>query len=105
MEPARGWVLRWRHGSHGHRLAGGPRFPERVYFALIDPDALTAWLPPEGITGRFEARPGGSYRMMLAYEEASGAPGKTTHRIRCRGGLIRGAGSWGAGCAGRGLRL
>jgi uncharacterized protein YndB with AHSA1/START domain len=33
------------------------------------------------MTGRFErfdARPGGSYRMVLAYPDASGAPGKTT---------------------------
>jgi uncharacterized protein YndB with AHSA1/START domain len=40
-----------------------------------------AWLPPGGMTGRFErfdARPGGSYRMMLTYSDASGAPGKAT---------------------------
>jgi uncharacterized protein YndB with AHSA1/START domain len=54
---------------------------ERVYAALVDPDALTAWLPPEGMSGRFErfdARPGGSYRMVLTYTDASGAPGKAT---------------------------
>ena len=55
--------------------------PERVWAALIDPKALMAWLPPGGMTGRFErfdARPGGSYRMVLTYGDASGAPGKTT---------------------------
>jgi uncharacterized protein YndB with AHSA1/START domain len=55
--------------------------PERVYAALVDPDALIAWLPPEGMSGRFErfdARPGGSYRMVLTYADASGAPGKAT---------------------------
>ena len=54
---------------------------ERVYAALVDPEALLAWLPPEGMTGRFErfdARPGGSYRMVLTYADASGAPGKAT---------------------------
>jgi uncharacterized protein YndB with AHSA1/START domain len=54
---------------------------ERVYAALVDPDALIAWLPPEGMGGRFErfdARPGGSYRMVLTYADASGAPGKAT---------------------------
>jgi uncharacterized protein YndB with AHSA1/START domain len=54
---------------------------ERVYAALVDPDALIAWLPPEGMSGRFErfdARPGGSYRMVLTYADASGAPGKAT---------------------------
>ena len=54
---------------------------ERVYAALIDPDALAAWLPPDGMTGRFErfdARPGGSYRMILTYADASTSPGKAT---------------------------
>jgi uncharacterized protein YndB with AHSA1/START domain len=39
------------------------------------------WLPPGGMTGRFErfdARPGGSYRMVLTYSDASNAPGKAT---------------------------
>ncbi|UNT00418.1 SRPBCC family protein [Streptomyces tubbatahanensis] len=52
-----------------------------VWAALVDPDALTAWLPPAGMVGRFErfdARPGGSYRMVLTYTDASGAPGKAT---------------------------
>ena len=55
--------------------------PARVYAALVDPDALAAWLPPEGMSGRFErfdARPGGSYRMVLDYADASAAPGKAT---------------------------
>jgi uncharacterized protein YndB with AHSA1/START domain len=54
---------------------------ERVWGAMVDPDALLAWLPPGGMTGRFErfdARPGGSYRMVLTYADASGAPGKAT---------------------------
>lgn len=55
--------------------------PDRVYAALVDPDALTAWLPPEGMSGRFEhfdVRPGGSYRMVLTYADVSTAPGKAT---------------------------
>jgi uncharacterized protein YndB with AHSA1/START domain len=54
--------------------------PERVYAALVDPDALVRWLPPDGMTGsfeRFDARPGGSYRLVLTYLDASAAPGKT----------------------------
>jgi uncharacterized protein YndB with AHSA1/START domain len=53
--------------------------PGRVWAALVDPAALMAWLPPGEMTGRFErfdARPGGSYRMVLTYADASGAPGK-----------------------------
>src|ERR1700749_2360372 len=55
--------------------------PERVWAALVDPGALMAWLPPGEMTGtfeRFDARPGGSYRLVLTYADASGAPGKAT---------------------------
>ena len=54
---------------------------ERVFAALVDPDAVRQWLPPEGMTGRFERydpRPGGSYRLVLTYVDAAGAPGKAT---------------------------
>jgi len=53
--------------------------PGRVFAALLDRDALMAWLPPKGMTARFERfdpRPGGSYRLVLTYSDASGAPGK-----------------------------
>jgi uncharacterized protein YndB with AHSA1/START domain len=55
--------------------------PETVYAALVDPDALMAWLPPDGMSGRFEqfdARPGGSYRLVLTYAAGSSATGKAT---------------------------
>lgn len=55
--------------------------PERVYAALVDPDAIVTWLPPHGMTARFESfdgRPGGGYRMVLTYADASTAPGKAT---------------------------
>jgi uncharacterized protein YndB with AHSA1/START domain len=54
---------------------------DRVFAALLDPEALTAWLPPDGMDGRFErfdARPGGSYRLVLTYPDASTARGKAT---------------------------
>ena len=54
---------------------------ERVYAALVDPEALEAWLPPDGMSARFErfdARPGGSYRMVLTFADASAEPGKAT---------------------------
>ena len=53
----------------------------RVYAALVDRDALVAWLPPEGMTAefeRFDPRPGGSYRLILTYDDTAGAPGKAT---------------------------
>lgn len=55
--------------------------PDRAYAALVDPEALVAWLPPDGMSGRFErfdARPGGSYRLVLTYADGSDAPGKAT---------------------------
>jgi uncharacterized protein YndB with AHSA1/START domain len=55
--------------------------PDRVYAALVDPEALAGWLPPAGMRGRFEhfdARPGGSYRFVLTYEDTSAASGKST---------------------------
>lgn len=53
----------------------------RIYAALVDADARTIWLPPDGMTGRFERfepRVGGTYRMILTYRDASDAPGKSS---------------------------
>jgi uncharacterized protein YndB with AHSA1/START domain len=54
--------------------------PARLYAAFIDPMALAAWLPPKGMTGRIEAfdpRPGGAYRMALAYDDKGSGRGKS----------------------------
>lgn len=51
-----------------------------VFAALTSPEALASWLPPAGMRGRFERfdlRDGGSYRLVLTYDDAAGAPGKT----------------------------
>ena len=48
--------------------------PDRIYAALVDEHALVQWLPPTGMSGRFDAfdaRPGGVYRMSLTYEDSS----------------------------------
>src|SRR4051794_22679647 len=53
----------------------------RVYAALVDEEALATWLPPEGMTARFERfdpTPGGSYRLVLTYTDAAAASGKAT---------------------------
>ena len=63
----------------GWRVIAAP--PERVFAALVDPEALATWLPPDGMRARFErfdARPGGSYRMVLTYEDATAAEGKAS---------------------------
>lgn len=52
--------------------------PERVFAAFVQKEALLQWLPPAGARGHFEKfdlRPGGSYRLVLTFEDA---PGKTT---------------------------
>jgi uncharacterized protein YndB with AHSA1/START domain len=54
---------------------------DRVYAPLVDPEALTSWLPPDGMSGRFERfdpKPGGSYRLVLTYADAVTARGKST---------------------------
>ncbi|MGO2633018.1 MAG: SRPBCC domain-containing protein [Galactobacter sp.] len=56
------------------------RESREVFAALTQRDALESWLPPQGMRGRFEdfdMRAGGSFRLILTYQEASGR-GKTT---------------------------
>lgn len=60
------------------RVVAAP--PERVFRAFVEPDALAAWLPPDGMTGvveQLDARPGGRYRIVLTYVDGGGH-GKTT---------------------------
>src|SRR5262249_59573875 len=59
-----------------------PVTPERLCRALTDPAELTQWLPPQGMSGRFERfdfREGGGYRMILSYDAPpAGTSGKTS---------------------------
>lgn len=51
----------------------------RAFEALVDPRALAEWLPPTGMTGRFDhfdARPGGSFRLILTYTDPPATGGK-----------------------------
>ena len=54
---------------------------ERVFAALLDPaQSFQVWLPPAGMTGRFERfdpDPGGSYRLVLTYVDGTSS-GKAT---------------------------
>ncbi len=67
-----------------HRVDSASRIihatPERIYRAHLDPQSLVVWLPPDGMTARveqFEPRVGGTYRMVLTYDQPT-ASGKTT---------------------------
>jgi uncharacterized protein YndB with AHSA1/START domain len=49
---------------------------DRVFAALVDRNALESWLPPDGMTARFEhfdPTPGGSYRLVLTYTQPTGS--------------------------------
>jgi uncharacterized protein YndB with AHSA1/START domain len=68
-----------RRTDSAGRVIAAP--PETVYTALLQREALEAWLPPEGMTGRiqrWDPRPGGGFRMELTYLDAGAAPGKTS---------------------------
>jgi uncharacterized protein YndB with AHSA1/START domain len=55
--------------------------PATIYGALLDRDALEAWLPPDGMRGRVERwdpRPGGGFRMILTYLDPAANAGKTS---------------------------
>ncbi|GAB2500948.1 SRPBCC domain-containing protein [Nocardiopsis aegyptia] len=52
-----------------------------VYRAMTERDALEAWLPPEGMTGRitrFEPWPGGGFDLVLTYDDPAAGHGKTS---------------------------
>jgi uncharacterized protein YndB with AHSA1/START domain len=53
----------------------------RVFNALVDRDALETWLPPRGMSARFERfdpTPGGSYRLVLTYADPTSSRGKAS---------------------------
>ncbi|MCM2388299.1 SRPBCC family protein [Streptomyces albipurpureus] len=65
--------------DRGSRVIAAP--PASVYGALLDRDSLEVWLPPDGMSGRVEhwdPRPGGGFRMVLTYLDASDNPGKAS---------------------------
>lgn len=52
-----------------------------IYAAFASPEAMAAWLPPEGMKGemlKFSFRDGGGYRMRLTYSESGQGAGKTS---------------------------
>lgn len=53
--------------------------PDAVYRAFLDPDAVAAWRPPQGMAAEiyaFDPREGGGYRMAFVY--LAEGQGKTT---------------------------
>ena len=62
------------------QIVKAPR--EVVYRAFLEPDAVTSWLPPDGMRGNiqtFEPHEGGKFRMSLTYLDRLDSPrGKTS---------------------------
>ncbi|TKT75417.1 SRPBCC family protein [Aquamicrobium sp. LC103] len=56
--------------------------PQTIYRALIDPDAVARWRPPEGmkaVVHSFEPRVGGTFRMSFIYADpGEGTRGKSS---------------------------
>jgi uncharacterized protein YndB with AHSA1/START domain len=80
--------------THTDRGSAHVRAPAPdVFAALIDAGAREVWLPPDGMSGRFErfdAKPGGGYRMVLSYDDVQ-VRGKTEENrdvVEVRFGVI-----------------
>lgn len=62
------------------RIVKAPR--HAAYRACLDPEAVAAWLAPDGMKGHvhvFDAREGGTFRMSLTYQNPQHSPsGKTS---------------------------
>lgn len=57
--------------------------PDRVYRAILDPQAVAQWMVPDDMTSQihaFEARVGGYFRISLSYDAPTTA-GKTTANV------------------------
>lgn len=59
--------------THTDRGSAHVRAPVAdVFAALTDAESRAVWLPPDGMSGgfeRFDAVPGGGYRMVLTYDD------------------------------------
>ena len=65
-------ILRVSHTDTGQATVEAPA--SEVFAALVDAEARNVWLPPAGMSASFDwfdARPGGGYRMTLAYDDAT----------------------------------
>ena len=63
-------IMAMSHTDVGRATIEAP--PSEVFAALVDAEARTVWLPPAGMSGRFDwfdARPGGGYTLTLTYDD------------------------------------
>lgn len=65
---------------------------ETVYSALVDPDAIAAWMVPTGMTSHihaFEGHQGGAFRISLTYDEQTGTGKTSEHTDTYHGRFVR----------------
>jgi uncharacterized protein YndB with AHSA1/START domain len=63
----------------------------KVYAALIDPEAIARWKVPDGMTSRvhsFDGREGGTFRISLTYETSTEAGKSSAHTDTYRGRFV-----------------
>jgi uncharacterized protein YndB with AHSA1/START domain len=63
-----------------------------VYRALLDARAVAMWMVPTGMTSQvheFDAREGGSFRISLTYDSATGTGKTTAHTDTCHGRFVK----------------
>jgi uncharacterized protein YndB with AHSA1/START domain len=80
-------IMAMSHTDVGRATIDAP--PNEVFAALVDAEARTVWLPPAGMSGRFDwfdARPGGGYTLTLTYDDEAtrGKSGKNTDVVEVR---------------------
>jgi uncharacterized protein YndB with AHSA1/START domain len=64
---------------------------DRVFRALLDPEAIAKWRVPTGMTSvvhEFDAREGGRFRVSLTYEQPTGAGKTTSHTDTYHGHFV-----------------
>lgn len=72
------------------RRLAAPR--ERVYSALVDPEAVARWKVPTGMScevHEFEGREGGRLRISLTYESTDGVGKTSAHTDTYHGRFVR----------------
>ncbi len=63
-----------------------------IYRALLDPQAVAAWMVPSGMTSQvhtFDAREGGLFRISLTYDQPTGTGKTTAHTDTYHGHFVK----------------
>ena len=78
------------HSTHARRHLRAPR--AEVYHALVDAEAVTTWMVPDGMTSHvheFDAREGGLFRISLTYDAQTGTGKTTAHTDTYHGRFVK----------------